>query len=155
VCFTASLGLDQTRRSHDRPDAPVQSSSVPRLTAVTTDRTRQLRPIQRPVQRPITPVTSFHLRFFAFDTVKNRRFTSIKAPNPNPFLPLKLHLLRKCANTTKCTSPCACVLAFSQSFSSKELATQLASPLDSSNDTKLDHSSYMTDMQTSLPLLIV
>jgi hypothetical protein len=34
----------------------------------------------------------------------------------NPSLPLKLHHLRKCANTTKCTSPCACVLAFSQSF---------------------------------------
>jgi hypothetical protein len=70
-------------------------------------------------------------------------FTSMKAPNPvpNPTLPLKLHLLHKCANTTKCTSPYACVLAFSQSFSSKELATQLAIPLDSSNDAKLDHSS--------------
>jgi hypothetical protein len=33
---------------------------------------------------------------------------------PNPSLPLKLHRLRKCANTTKCTSACACVLAFSQ-----------------------------------------
>jgi hypothetical protein len=36
--------------------------------------------------------------------------------NPNPSLPLKLHRLRKCANTTKCTTPCACVLAFLQSF---------------------------------------
>jgi hypothetical protein len=34
----------------------------------------------------------------------------------NASLPLKFHRLRKCANTTKCTSPCACVLAFSQSF---------------------------------------
>jgi hypothetical protein len=31
---------------------------------------------------------------------------------PNPSLPLKLHLLRKYANTTKCTSTCACVLTF-------------------------------------------
>ena len=49
-------------------------------------------------------------------------------------------LLCKCANTTKCAPPCVCVLAFSQSFS-KELATQLATPLDPSNDAKLDHSS--------------
>jgi hypothetical protein len=40
-------------------------------------------------------------------TVKN---TSEKLPNPAE---LKHHLLRKCANTTKCTSPCACVLTFS------------------------------------------
>jgi hypothetical protein len=32
---------------------------------------------------------------------------------PNPPLMLKHHCLRKCANTTKCTSQCACVLAFS------------------------------------------
>jgi hypothetical protein len=31
----------------------------------------------------------------------------------NPSLPLKLHLLRKSANTTKCNSPCTCVLTFS------------------------------------------
>jgi hypothetical protein len=31
---------------------------------------------------------------------------------PNLSLPLKLHLLHKCANTTKCTSPCVCVLTF-------------------------------------------
>jgi hypothetical protein len=30
-----------------------------------------------------------------------------------PSLPLKLHLLHKCANTTKCTSPCTYVLTFS------------------------------------------
>jgi hypothetical protein len=51
-----------------------------------------------------------------------------KAPNPaeqarregernsNPPLPLKLHRLCKCANTTKCAPPCAYVLAFSQLF---------------------------------------
>jgi hypothetical protein len=71
----------------------------------------------------------FCLRFFTSGIVENRRFTSRKAPNPasqarwegernsNPSLPLKLHRLHKCANITKCTSPCACVLAFSQSFS--------------------------------------
>jgi hypothetical protein len=37
---------------------------------------------------------------------QNLRFSS-------PFL-LQLHLLYKCANTTKCTTSCACVLAFSQ-----------------------------------------
>ena len=68
---------------------------------------------------------------------------------------LQLHLLCKCAIITKCTPPCVCVLAFSQSFS-KGLATQLAMPLDPSDDAKLDHSSgTITHMQTSLPLLIV
>jgi hypothetical protein len=55
-------------------------------------------------------------------------------------LQLQLLLLCKCANTTKCTPPYARVLAFSQSFF-KELATQLATPLDPNNDAKLDHSS--------------
>jgi hypothetical protein len=35
----------------------------------------------------------------------------------NPSQLLKLHRLRKCANTNKCSPPCARVLAFSQSFS--------------------------------------
>ena len=48
-------------------------------------------------------------------------------------------LLCKCANTTKCTPTCVCVLAFDKHF--KELATQLATPLDPSDDAKLDHSS--------------
>jgi hypothetical protein len=67
----------------------------------------------------------FRLRFFTSGPVENSRFTSQKASNPasqaqqegernsNPSLPLKLHHLHKCANITKCTSPCACVLAFS------------------------------------------
>jgi hypothetical protein len=37
--------------------------------------------------------------------------------NPNPSLPLKLHRLHKSANITKCTPPCACVLAFHNYFS--------------------------------------
>jgi hypothetical protein len=68
------------------------------------------------------------LHFSASDTVENRRFTSQKAlnpasqarregeRNPNPSVSLKLHRLRKCANTTKCTPPCACVLAFHKHF---------------------------------------
>jgi hypothetical protein len=88
----------------------------------------------RSVQCPVTPVTSFCLCFFASGAVENRRFTSTKALNPfsqarregerntNPSLLLKLRRLHKCANTTKCTSPCACVLAFCQIFF-KELAS--------------------------------
>ena len=53
---------------------------------------------------------------------------------------LQLHLLCTCANTAKCTPPCVCVLAFSQSFF-KGLATQLAMPLNPNDDAKLDHSS--------------
>ena len=49
-------------------------------------------------------------------------------------------LLCKCANTTKCTPSCASVFAFSQTFF-KGLVTQLTTPLDPSNDAKLDHSS--------------
>jgi hypothetical protein len=43
-----------------------------------TDRTR------RPhlIQRPVTPMTFFHLRFFASNAVKNKRFTSTKVLNP-------------------------------------------------------------------------
>jgi len=39
----------------------------------------------------------------------------------NPSLPLKLHLFCKYAKTTICKPSCACVLACSQLFSSKEL----------------------------------
>jgi hypothetical protein len=49
------------------------------LHAGRTDRMRQLRPIQCSVQRPVTLVTIFRLRFFASSTVKNRRFTPTKA----------------------------------------------------------------------------
>ena len=64
---------------------------------------------------------------------------------PFPLLqvdPIQLQQLLpcKCANTTKCTPPCECVLAFSQIFF-KGLVTQFTTPLDSSNDAKLDHSS--------------
>ena len=52
----------------------------------------------------------------------------------------KHHLLCRCANTTKCTPPCVCVLAFHNHFP-KDVSTQLATPLDPSDDAKLDHSS--------------
>jgi hypothetical protein len=79
-----------------------------------------LRP--RPVQRPVTSVTSVRLRFLAFGAVENRRFISQKSAecvlaspsdhdqvimtkkaqrNPNPSLLLKLNRLRKRANITK------------------------------------------------------
>jgi hypothetical protein len=45
--------------------------------------------------------------------------------NPNPSLPLKLHRLRKSANTTKCTPPCACVLAFHKHFSRRYVSSLL------------------------------
>ena len=53
-------------------------------------------------------------------------------------------LLCKCVNTTKCTPPCECVLAFSQTFF-KGLVTHFTTPLDPSNDVKLDHSSALDD----------
>ena len=51
---------------------------------------------------------------FASVAIENRHSIFPKAPNPSH--PCKHHLLCKCANTTKCTPPCVCVLAFSQSF---------------------------------------
>ena len=50
-----------------------------------------------------------------------------KAPNQRPRNPSSLYpsnstSFSKCANTTKCKPTCACVLAFSQSFSLKELS---------------------------------
>jgi hypothetical protein len=45
--------------------------------------------------------------------------------NSNPSLPLKLHCLRKSANTTKCTSPCACVLAFYNHFPRRYVSSLL------------------------------
>jgi hypothetical protein len=136
----------------------VQSPSVPRLIAAATDWTCQLCPIQRPVQhlvqRLVTPVTSFRLYFFASGAVKNRRFTSTKAPNPTELArwegergtqthlyPSNSTSFAKVLHTTKGSPSCAHVLVFLQSSSSKELATQLATPLDSSNVAKLDHSS--------------
>jgi hypothetical protein len=75
-----------------------------------------MRPVtlrSRPVQRPVTSVTSVRLRFLASGAVENRHFIFRKAlnpaelarwegeRNPNPSLPLKLHRLRKRANITK------------------------------------------------------
>jgi hypothetical protein len=37
----------------------------------------------------------------------------------------KLHRLHKSANTTKCTPPCACVLAFYKHFSRRYVSSQL------------------------------
>ena len=53
----------------------------------------------------------------------------------------QLYLLHPCSNvpTTKCITLCTCVSIFSQTFS-RVLATQLATPLDPSDDAKLDHS---------------
>jgi hypothetical protein len=100
----------QCCRSRGATNTPVTNPSTsPRAPVGWTNRTHQLCPIQR----LITPVTSFRLRFFASSAVENRRLIE---RNPNPSLPLKLHLLRKCANTTKCSPSCAHVLAFSQIF---------------------------------------
>jgi hypothetical protein len=98
----------------------------------------------------ITSVTSPSV--LSFSAMENKCFISTKTPEsrrarrdrervPNPSLSFKLHRLRKCANTNKCSSPCARVLVFSQSFSSKELDTQLISPLDPNTYAKLDRSS--------------
>ena len=45
----------------------------------------------------------------------------------------------KCANTTKCTPPCVCVFSIFTIISQRMLATQLATPLDPSDNAKLDH----------------
>jgi hypothetical protein len=87
-----------------------------------TDRTRQPRLVTSTsasdhYQWPPFTSVSIHDdldKFTASGVVENMHFTSTKALNPS--LPLKLDRLRKCANTTRCTSPCVCVLAFSQSF---------------------------------------
>ena len=63
---------------------------------------------------------------------------------------LQLLVLCKCTNTTKYTLPCVCVLAFSQSFF-KGLATQLVTPLNPSDDAKLDHSSGTPDSMAIYP----
>jgi hypothetical protein len=78
-----------------RPDAPVHALS---LHAGRTNRTQPKHPRSARPPRPVS-------RKIAFSLPEKRRI-------PNPSLPLKLHLLRKCANTTKCTSSCACVLTF-------------------------------------------
>jgi hypothetical protein len=130
-----SLVHDRTRRSREWLDAPVANPSVPLRAQLLplTGRAGRAETASGPVSGH--PVTFFRLRFFAFGAVKNRHFTSTKALNPasqarwegernsNPSLPLKLYLLCKCANTNKWSSSCARVLAFSQSFSSKELGT--------------------------------
>ena len=74
-------------------------------------------------QRSVTHSDLFHLHFF----VELIHFNS------------NFFLLYKCANTTKCTPTCVCVLAFHKHF--KELATQLATLLDPSGDANLNNSS--------------
>jgi len=61
---------------------------------------------------------------FIFSKSIESRLASSAGGREEPILslPFKLHLLLKCANTTKCKPTCARVLAFSQSFSSKELS---------------------------------
>jgi hypothetical protein len=81
------------------------------------------------------------------------KFGCIFRPSDNPNLlfspyfslqldPNQLQQLRLCkyANTTKCTTLCASVLAFSQSFF-KGLVTQITTSLNPSKDAKLDHTS--------------
>ena len=79
------------------------------------------------VQSP--PVTTSRLRFFAELIHFNSNFFSF-ANVPTP--------------------PSVCVLAFSQSFF-KGLATQLATPLNPSDDAKLDHSSGTPDSMAIYP----
>jgi hypothetical protein len=111
--FAIPLAPDRTRRSREWPNALVQNPSDPHLTAAATDRTRSVKPWPRLVQRPVTLVTSVRLRFFTESCLVSSaggRGSLHTSP------PLKRHLLCKCDNTTKCTSLCVCMLAFSQSF---------------------------------------
>jgi hypothetical protein len=115
-CFAASLAVYVTRTGrwrnasgHYAPDeqvrAPLSSPAV--------------------LNWPDTPTASGRLDHcvqskgkyaFHFPKIAKSRRACKRVPNPS--LPLKLHRLRKCANTTKCTSPpCARVSAFSQLFS--------------------------------------
>ena len=88
-----------------------------------------------------------------FHPIENKRFIFSKAPNPasqarsegernpNPSLPFKLNLLLKVCQHHHVLPTCASVLAFSQTFSLKELASQLAMPLDPNMYAMLDCSS--------------
>jgi hypothetical protein len=92
------------------------------------------RPVLTPFSAPDTPVTktgqaprcttdwTLGPASGALKTVKDTSENSLNLASqarqegesvPNLSLLLKLHLLRKFANTTKCTSPCACVLTIS------------------------------------------
>ena len=57
--------------------------------------------------------------------IENMHFIFSKSEgerNPSSLYPSNSTSFSKCANTTMCKPTCACVLAFSQSFSSKELS---------------------------------
>jgi hypothetical protein len=87
----------QERRVRSPLGTSVRSSRArPRLSAY-TNRTRRSSRGQRPVTHSDLLISPLFLR------------------RVDP-LQLQTLLLCKCANTTKCTPPCVCMLAFSQSF---------------------------------------
>jgi hypothetical protein len=110
-CIRCTRGFEQA--ADIGPRAPLQ----------TLHRTLGQRPmLPQPASDECFSVTS--PPFLASGVMENKCFISTKVSNPaelargtpNPSLPLKLHYICKCANTTMCISPCVCVLAFSQSF---------------------------------------
>ena len=89
-------------------------------------------------QRLTSVSPRLHLLFnIASGAVENKHFISFPAQRIlNHSLPFKLHLLCKCVNTTKCM----CFSIFTTIFP-KELASELATPLDPNTYAKLDRSS--------------
>jgi hypothetical protein len=119
----AGLASDRTRWCKTLARTPLQQLLLTERVRLSQDHVRfSVRSLQWP---PFASV-SIHDDLEKISTtsvVENMHFTSTKSAksrqerNPNPSLPLKLHRLRKCANTTKCTPSCTRVLAFSQIFS--------------------------------------
>ena len=131
------LSVRVTCRSQTASDAPIGFNPRPvtsvrclTLTGAGTDSTPNAQ-AQRPV--PLRPASSekHSHDFYKLSTsaIESMHYIFSKAPNPtklernpNPSLPFKLHLLLKvCQHHHVCTTN-ASVLAFSQSFSSKELS---------------------------------
>ena len=94
---------NRTRHCLQRPitfRASVRSTDRRCTLTATTDRTLSLNVRSLRDQSPVHSVGPFSSPF-------------LHRVDPHQ---LQLHLLCKCANTTKCTSPCVCVLAFHNHF---------------------------------------
>jgi hypothetical protein len=87
------------------------------LNRTLTQRVRSLAPdaqVRAPIVRPRLELTwRARVRPVTPRPASSQWEMGISLLRIHPSLSLKLHLLHKCANITKCTSPCACVLIFS------------------------------------------
>jgi hypothetical protein len=118
-CYSASIGRSDEKVS----DIPTRTTVCAQLCCTRRTRPQCLTLCDPASDECFSPRNTRRLQLLfnsAYGAIENIQFIFSKVPNsaeleriPNPSLLLKLHLLCKYANITKCPPPCACVLVFS------------------------------------------